>query len=93
MSIRLTEQDEATIREKVETGRYRDAEEVVHTALRLLDNLEGEIAWLNVELQRGIDQLDRGERVELTPELIEDMKRNARQTAGTNRRYKDAILP
>jgi putative addiction module CopG family antidote len=93
MTIRLSEQDEATIREKIETGHYRDAEEVVHAALCLLNKRDDGIAWLNAELQVGIDQLDRGESAELTPELVEDIKRRARQEAGSNRRYKVAILP
>ena len=40
MDVRLTPELEDLVREKVETGLYRDESEVVAEALRLLDRVE-----------------------------------------------------
>ena len=67
MNISLTPELERRISEKVESGLYTTASEVVREALRLLFSDEEERhrqrmkAWLNAELQEGLAELDRGE--------------------------------
>ena len=67
MNISLTPELERRIAEKVDSGLYSTASEVVREALRRLfdaDEARGRlIAKLNAELQEGIDQLDRGEGI------------------------------
>ncbi|MDB5429168.1 MAG: putative transcriptional regulator, CopG/Arc/MetJ family [Caulobacter sp.] len=65
MNVSLTPELEQRIADKVSTGLYTTASEVVREALRLLfeadetrDRLK---ARLNAEIQVGLDQLDRGE--------------------------------
>lgn len=55
------------IRELVESGRYGSAAEVILDALSLLRDREfarkaGQ-AWLKAEIQKGIDEADRGELI------------------------------
>jgi antitoxin ParD1/3/4 len=70
MNISLTPELERRISEKVASGLYTTASEVVREALRLLFS-DGEErhrqsmkAWLNAELQEGMAELDRGEWVD-----------------------------
>jgi antitoxin ParD1/3/4 len=67
MNISLTPELERRISEKVDSGLYSTASEVVREALRRLFESDAErerlIAQLNAELQEGLDQLDRGESV------------------------------
>lgn len=67
MNISLTPELERRISEKVDSGLYSTASEVVREALRRLFESEAErerlISQLNAELQEGIDQLDQGKSV------------------------------
>lgn len=71
MSIRISEQDAAKIQEQVESGHYPDVEAAVHEAIGLLLERDREREWLLGELQIGIDQADRGELIDLTPEFVQ----------------------
>jgi len=65
MNISLTPQLEALVRKKVTSGLYNSASEVVREALRLLEEQdrirEMRLQELRTEVQKGLDQLDRGE--------------------------------
>ncbi|MEL6770538.1 MAG: type II toxin-antitoxin system ParD family antitoxin [Bacteroidota bacterium] len=65
MNVSLTPQLEALVREKVASGLYTSASEVVREALRLLAERDDErstyLARLRADVQRGLDELDRGE--------------------------------
>lgn len=78
MSVSLTPQLEAMIRERVESGRYHDANEVVGDALRLLEERERS-EHLNALLAVGLEQAQRGELVEFTPELFEEIDRRVEE--------------
>ncbi|MBC7669479.1 type II toxin-antitoxin system ParD family antitoxin [Caulobacter sp. DWR2-3-1b2] len=76
MNVSLTTELERRIAEKVESGLYTTASEVVREGLRLLfsaDSLRAQqLERLNADLQLGLDQLDRGESItgeELAREL------------------------
>ena len=77
MSVTLTPQTEEEIRRWVETGRYDDAEAVVKDALQLLDDHQSRLDALRAKLQEGLDEADRGETDEWTPELRERLRREA----------------
>lgn len=91
MSVLLSPQTEEMIREKVESGRYPTADEVVQEALRLLEAHERHLAHLRAELARGIDQLDRGEGVELTEERMEQIFQRALDNSKAGKRIKDVV--
>src|SRR3974390_3891045 len=67
MNVSLTPELEQFIQDKVASGRYTSASEVVREALRLLEEHErsraARLEEFNRELQRRIDALDRGEFV------------------------------
>ena len=78
MNVSLTPELEQLIHEKVETGLYLSASEVVREALRLLqerDNFQAmKYAELRREIHVGIDQADRGELVD-GPEVFRKLRR------------------
>jgi putative addiction module CopG family antidote len=90
MTIRLSEQDEAIIREKVEAGLYRDAEDAIHTALCLLNKRDADIAWLKAAIEPAQAQFDQGLGIEMTrerfDEIVERAINAARSQAKSNAR-------
>ncbi len=79
MTIQLPVDVEARVREKVARGEFSDADEVIREAMRLLDERERQLAELRVKLQTGLDQLDQGEGVQFSPELVTRMRRDAEE--------------
>jgi antitoxin ParD1/3/4 len=69
MNVSLTPELERLVNQKVQSGMYSSASEVVREALRLLNEQEElrrrKLEDLRKELQIGLDQLDRGEGVPL----------------------------
>jgi antitoxin ParD1/3/4 len=65
MNVSLTPELERRIAEKVESGLYTTASEVVREGLRLLfaadETREQGLARLRADIQIGLDELDRGE--------------------------------
>ncbi len=65
MHVSLTPHLEELVRDKVKSGLYNSASEVVREALRLMDDRdrvrEMRLEDLRKEIQIGIDQLERGE--------------------------------
>jgi antitoxin ParD1/3/4 len=64
MNISLTPELERLVDEKVKSGRYASASEVIREGLRLLEEREElkqqHLAEVRRKIDRGIDQLDRG---------------------------------
>ena len=67
MNVWLAPELEAMIRQRVESGRYNNASEVVREALRLLEERE-RLEHLRSLLAVGLDIERRGDLVEFTPE-------------------------
>lgn len=67
MNVSLTPELEDLIAQKVQSGRYTSASEVIREALRLLeeqDRLRQErLAAVRREIDEGLAQLDRGEAI------------------------------
>ena len=67
MNVSLTPELEKFVNNKVQTGRYNSASEVVREALRLLEEHEqaraAQLGEFNKELGRRLAALDRGEHV------------------------------
>ena len=59
MNVSLTPELEKLINEKVDSGLYQTASEVVREALRLLKERDQERARLQADVQAGFDQLAR----------------------------------
>jgi antitoxin ParD1/3/4 len=70
MKVELNPAFEKIVREKVESGLYRDAEEVISDALRLLDRIdrvdEAKLDALRAAVQLGIDDVEAGRFTEIS---------------------------
>jgi antitoxin ParD1/3/4 len=92
MNVSLTPQLEAMIRQRVESGRYNNASEVVREALRLLEEHE-RLEHLRSLLAVGLEQAQCGELVEFTPELMEDIHRKAGERLRRGEQPKAEVCP
>lgn len=61
MNVSLTPELEQLVNDKVKSGFYQTASEVVREALRLLNERDREREWLRADVQAGFDQLARGQ--------------------------------
>ena len=88
MNISLSPELETMIREKVEAGEYHDASEVVSEALRIMaqhDKRTKIRALRDDALAQAIAEADRGETVELTDELWDQLMAEGDARAGSER--------
>jgi putative addiction module CopG family antidote len=79
MTVTVTAQVEDQIRSLVERGEYPDEDAVIRDALKLLEGHLNQIEALRAKLQLGIDEADRGETDEWTPELSERLFRETQE--------------
>jgi putative addiction module CopG family antidote len=88
MNVSLKPNVEAFVADRIKAGQYNDVSDVVNDAIEMLMEQEHASAeydtYLRTELQRGVDQLDRGERATFTAETIiaEGRKRLQQQRPG-----------
>ena len=78
MNVSLTPQLEAMIRQRVESGRYNSASEVVREALRLLEERD-RLEHLRSLIAVGVAEAERGELIDFTPELMDQIARRAKE--------------
>lgn len=68
MNVSLNPELDRYVQDKVASGSYNSASEVIREALRLLQHedavREAKLAALKADLQIGINQLDRGEGID-----------------------------
>jgi antitoxin ParD1/3/4 len=94
MHVELTPQLEAMVREKVASGLYNNASEVVREALRIMDEYEQtRRETLKAALAIGQAQLDRGEGSIYTSESLATIKRNAERKLVAGRKPKADVCP
>ncbi len=88
MNVSLTPEIESWIQEKVQSGFYQSASEVVRDALRLLHDYEAlradSLNTLKADLLIGLNDLEKGNAQILTPQLVADIKSRARQRLAEN---------
>ena len=74
MDVLLKPELEKFVAEKMRTGQYTDASDLVNQALEVLKDQEDfspeHTAYLRRELQRGVDQLDAGQHATFDAERI-----------------------
>jgi antitoxin ParD1/3/4 len=85
MNVSLTPELEQFVQDKVKSGRYLSASEVVREALRLLEERdrlrEIRLETLRKEIRTGIEQSDRGEVFEgeaVIQDLLEEIEQARR---------------
>jgi antitoxin ParD1/3/4 len=83
MNVSLTPELEKYVADKVASGRYTSASEVVREALRLLEDHDkaraAQLEEFNQELQRRIDSADRGEFVTAEESLRRIQEKSAQR--------------
>ncbi len=84
MNVSLTPELENWVKEKVNTGLYTSASEVVREAIRTLreqDEIrEIQREKLRQQLTIGIEQLENGQSQPLTKELLDSIKNKGRKS-------------
>jgi antitoxin ParD1/3/4 len=93
MAIQLPADLEARIRQKVERGEFADVGEVIREAMHLLDARDRQLEELREKLQSGLDQLDRGEGVPFTPELMAEIRQEVQDRFQRGERPKADVIP
>ncbi len=78
MNVSLTPELEKIVAERVASGRYASASEVIREALRLLDERD-QLNQLREDVRRGLEQLDQGRHRPFDYQAVERIKRQGRQ--------------
>jgi antitoxin ParD1/3/4 len=78
MIIELTPRLEAVIREKVSSGRYANAREVIEDALLLMENRD-KVERLRAAIAVGLEQVERGEVIPWTADSMERLIQEAEE--------------
>jgi antitoxin ParD1/3/4 len=85
MNVSLTPELEQFVHQKVTSGLYLSASEVVREALRLLEERDRQSATklehLRNQIQIGLDQADRGELAD-RPQVFAKLRRKVRGKSG-----------
>jgi putative addiction module CopG family antidote len=92
MSIQLSPEAEALVRELVERGAYDDPEAVVDEALRVLMERD-KFERLKELIAVGDEQAARGQVVPWTPDFLDRLKREAAEDVRLGRPFKDEVIP
>lgn len=95
MNINFPPVDEQYLENIVADGYYSNKTEAVRDAVRRMrEGRFGIPGKQNLRaLQIGLDQIDRGEYAEYTPEMMKAIMQKAIQSAGNGRAYKDEVIP
>jgi antitoxin ParD1/3/4 len=73
VNVTLTPQLEELVKHMVESGLYRSPQEVIDAAIHLLDERNRKLAALRADVQKGLDQLARGEYTEYTDDTLHEL--------------------
>ena len=76
MSVTLSPRTEALIQERIASGSYQDAEELIEDALHALDERE-RLARLRALIASSDAQIARGEGIPYTDDLMDEIEREA----------------
>lgn len=92
MHVLLSPQSEELIRQIAAYGEERDAGRVVEEALRLMEE-QLRFERLQSAIAEGFAELDRGDAVHYTPDLIAELRREARQLLREGRTPDPDVCP
>ena len=76
MNVSLTPQLEDFVKDKVKSGRYHSASEVVREALRMLEERDRRLVELRKEIAIGLEDIEAGR---VSPLDMEAIKREGRR--------------
>ena len=90
MNVSLTPQLRELVEDRVRSGRYQSASEVVREALRLLEDMEelrsARLKELRKDIAEGLKDLDHGRSVPIDRKLAETIKARGRKALTRRRR-------
>jgi len=93
MHINLSPEMEQFVQRKVDTGFYSNASEVIRDAIRRMHEEDEKVAALQRALKVGDDQLDRGEGVPYTADLLNRVTAQAKDKARGGRKVNPDVAP
>ncbi|MEP6606951.1 MAG: type II toxin-antitoxin system ParD family antitoxin [Nitrosospira sp.] len=93
MHVNLSPEMEGYIKSKVSGGFYGNSTEVIRDAIRRMQSEESRVAAWQTAIAKGDAQLDRGEGVSYTPELMERMTQSAIVTMHDGQPIDPDVLP
>lgn len=94
MHVRLPEVDENYIKGKVERGFYTSENEAVRDAVRRMREEEERIARFQAAVRIGDEQIERGETVPYSQELMEQIGQRAVERAQQGKKIDNPdVLP
>jgi putative addiction module CopG family antidote len=79
MEVRLTPDQEAFVRQAIESGRLHCPEDAVEEALRLWEERERSRAEILAAVDAAEASLDRGEGIEVTQQSIHELAEGVKQ--------------
>jgi antitoxin ParD1/3/4 len=90
LNVSLTPQLEEFVREKVSSGLYNSASEVVREALRLMDSYEGlrtsALLKLRSDVEAGWQQVEEGKVTDFDPDAVRRRGRENLAKVGKHKR-------
>ena len=94
MHVRFSDVDEHYIKGKVESGFYTSENEVVRDAVRHMREEDERIARFQAAVRIGDEQIERGETVPYSKELMEQIEQCAVQNAKQGKKIDNPdVLP
>ena len=93
MHVNLSSEMETYIKGKVASGFYGNATEVIRDAIRRMQAAESHMVAWKAAIAKGEAQLDRGEGVAYTPELMESITQTAINTMHNGQAINPDVLP
>jgi putative addiction module CopG family antidote len=92
MNVLLSPQSEELIRQIATYGDVRDANAVVEDALRLMEE-QLRLERLQSAIAEGFAELERGDSVRYTPDLLDTLRQEARQLQREGRTPDPDVCP
>lgn len=93
MHINLSPEMEQYVQGKVASGFYGNASEVVRDAIRRLRAEDEKLAALSAAIKIGDDQIERGECVPYTPELMAELVKRAMENSRRGKKVNPDVTP
>jgi Arc/MetJ-type ribon-helix-helix transcriptional regulator len=93
LSERLPPDIEERLQVLVERGRFRNTTDALLAAVHLLEERDQRLDRLQADLRVGEDQAMRGELIDFTPELLDELSREAEERSRRNEPIRDAVKP
>jgi len=93
MHVNFSPEMEGFIKNKVASGFYGNATEVIRDAIRRMQAEESRISAWQAAIKEGDIQLERGEGIAYTPETLNDITQSANSAMHSSQQMNPDVLP